>query len=159
MNRYTIPAAVQAASLALGIATIPPAWGETLSVPLTASNNGGAYSVQLTLPDGRREPCMVDTGASMVMIPLAWLNRPESHTGYVGDGIAHIHTADGQMHPMLAGYLPQITVGNVTYVGEVRVVLGPEGTQCLLGQSFLSAFASVTVDYAGSRLLLTQAGR
>jgi predicted aspartyl protease len=141
-------ALIQAASLAAGLATIPAAHGaEPVTVPITA--RGESYTVQIGI-GGQWRPCILDTGADWVVIPLAWINRPGSNTGYVGTSIEHMRSAEGQVRAHFGGRMT-IAVGGVA-LRDVNVILG-DG-DCLLGQSFLARFRSVTFDYAGRRLIL-----
>jgi predicted aspartyl protease len=137
--RYAL---IQAASLAAGLATIPAAHGaEPVTVPL--SQRGESYTVPVGV-GGQWRPCVIDTGADWVVIPMSW------HAALPGMSIEHMRNADGQVSAHRAGHMT-LSVGTVT-LPNVNVVLGYG--DCLLGQSFLARFRSVTFDYAGKRLIL-----
>jgi len=139
-------ALIQAASLALGIATIPAAHGADAVAPLTRV--GDSYTVPITF-GGKSAPCMVDTGADFVVIPAPWVHAGAG--GWVSGKLMYMRNAEGTTRAHHSGTMT-LAVGSAEL--RVPVLLGDAGTDCLLGQSFLARFRSVTFDYAGKRLIL-----
>lgn len=142
----------QAVWTAGSLLTVPPAYGDTLSVPL--ERHGAGYYVPVSI-NGHADRCLLDTGADVLMLPIAWELDPRWHVGFQPTTYARMDTADGTVTTVPEGNLPTITLGNAVTLSNVKSIVG-SGKECLLGQSVLARFAAVTIDYISHRLLLVR---
>jgi clan AA aspartic protease (TIGR02281 family) len=131
----------------------PPAAAETIQLKKHA---GGGFLIPGRVNDAVAVTFILDTGASDVLIPDEVARELES-AGKLdrGDfiGTRTYVLADGSKVPSRRILLRQLTVGDVT-VSNVTANIGRPGSPPLLGQSFLSKFASWTLDNERSVLVL-----
>lgn len=136
-----------AAVFAAGLFTIPQAHGEVVRIPFTRINDSYFVTVDV---DGYRDKCLIDTGADIVLAPATW-----PLDGFTPTGLAHMVGANNIKFSQPEGYFQRIYVGGMA-VDKVNAVLGKPEAECLLGQSFLSRFSAVMLDYAHNALVLVR---
>jgi clan AA aspartic protease (TIGR02281 family) len=120
---------------------------------------GGHHQIaaELTGPNGDRVPVelMVDTGASMVVLPESMMQPLGFHAANLGSGTSQ--TASDTI-AVKVGMLDEVRVGGVT-AREVHVSFIPDdklkGTK-LLGMSFLNHFKFSLDDDANELILLSK---
>ena len=160
------------ATLALSLAALPgtlPAMVLLIALPLHPAaaetiqlkkHAGGGFLIPGRVNDAVGVTFILDTGASDVLIPDEVARELES-TGKLdrGDfiGTRTYVLADGSKVPSRRILLRQLTVGDVT-VSNVTANIGRPGSPPLLGQSFLSKFASWTLDNERNVLVLKTRG-
>src|SRR3954470_19630010 len=136
---------------------VPPAAAETIQLKKHA---GGGFLIPGRVNDAVAVTFILDTGASDVLIPDEVARELES-AGKLdrGDflGTRTYVLADGSKIPSRRILLRQLTVGDVT-VSNVTANIGRSGSPPLLGQSFLSKFASWTLDNERNVLVLNSKG-
>src|SRR3954470_4545240 len=136
---------------------VPPAAAETIQLKKHA---GGGFLIPGRVNDAVAVTFILDTGASDVLIPDETARELES-AGKLdrGDfiGTRTYMLADGSKIPSRRILLRQLTVGDVT-VSNVTANIGRPGSPPLLGQSFLSKFASWTLDNERNLLVLKTKG-
>ena len=111
-------------------------------IVLTRASNGYFYA-DVQINNGAPLHMVVDTGATVIALSredaqMAGLAVPIGMTDVVGQG------ADGAVRGQQV-VLDRVTTGDKTVEGVPAVVLN-SGGQSLLGQSFLSRFASVHIE-------------
>jgi predicted aspartyl protease len=119
-------------------------------------NGRGDLSVFGTVNGTMPVQFILDSGAAMVSLPqdiADQMLRDGSLTpaDYAGNVITTI--ADGSEHPQPTYALRSVTVGNQTAT-NVTCMIGPPGTNPLLGQTFLKKFDTVTIDNKHRTLVL-----
>jgi clan AA aspartic protease (TIGR02281 family) len=141
----------------LTVVPAPPAAAETIQLKKHA---GGGFLIPGRVNDAVAVTFILDTGASDVLIPDEVARELES-AGKLdrGDfiGTRTYVLADGSKIPSRRVLLRQLTVGDVT-VSNVTANIGRPGSPPLLGQSFLSKFASWTLDNERNQLVLKTKG-
>jgi clan AA aspartic protease (TIGR02281 family) len=162
MQQVTRPARRLLTALALLLlvpAALPaaPAAAETIQLKKHA---GGGFLIPGRVNDAVAVTFILDTGASDVLIPDE-VARQLEQAGKLdrGDfiGTRTYVLADGSKVPSRRILLRQLTVGDVT-VSNVTANIGRPGSPPLLGQSFLSKFASWTLDNERNILVLKAKG-
>jgi clan AA aspartic protease (TIGR02281 family) len=130
-----------------------PAAAETIQLK---KHPGGGYTIPGRINDAVSLTFILDTGASDVLIPDE-VARELERTGKLerGDfiGTRTYVLADGSKVPSRRVLLREVTVGGQT-VSNVTASIGRSGSPPLLGQSFLSKFASWTLDNERNLLVL-----
>ena len=141
-----------AVALALALLTHPVA-AETIQL---RKHPGGGYTIPGRINDAVSLTFILDTGASDVSIPDE-VAREMERAGKLerGDfiGTRTYVLADGSKVPSRRVLLRELTVGDQT-VSNVTASIGRPGSPPLLGQSFLSKFASWTLDNERNVLVL-----
>lgn len=134
-----------------------PAAAETIQLK---KHGGGGFLIPGRVNDAVAVTFILDTGASDVSIPED-VERALAHAGKLAsDDLLGTRTyvlADGSKVPSRRVLLRQLTVGDVT-VSNVTANIGRPGSPALLGQSFLSKFASWTLDNERNLLVLKTKG-
>jgi clan AA aspartic protease (TIGR02281 family) len=130
-----------------------PAIAETIQLK---KHPGGGYTIAGRVNDAVSLTFILDTGASDVLIPDE-VARELERAGKLerGDfiGTRTYVLADGSKVPSRRVLLREVTVGGQT-VSNVTASIGRPGSPPLLGQSFLSKFASWTLDNERNLLVL-----
>jgi clan AA aspartic protease (TIGR02281 family) len=130
-----------------------PAFAETIQLK---KHPGGGYTIPGRVNDAVSLTFILDTGASDVLIPDE-VARELEQAGKLerGDfiGTRTYVLADGSKVPSRRILLREVTVGGQT-VSNVTASIGRPGSPPLLGQSFLSKFASWTLDNERNLLVL-----
>ena len=130
-----------------------PRRSSSRSIPAAALRSPGASTTRFRSP-------FLDTGASDVSIPDE-VARELERAGKLdrGDfiGTRTYVLADGSKVPSRRVLLRELTVGGQT-VSNVTASIGRPGSPPLLGQSFLSKFASWTLDNERNVLVLQTKG-
>ena len=105
-------------------------------------------------PGGTRQtfPLMLDTGASIVVLPSSKIEALDFAPGDLRPGTAS--TANGQV-PIRIGTLRQVRIGRAKVDGVADGFIADDkiGENALLGMSFLDHFR-VTIDDTADRLTL-----
>ena len=134
-----------------------PAAAETIQLKKHA---GGGYLIPGRINDAVTVTFVLDTGASDVSIPDE-VARELEQAGKLdrGDfiGTRTYVLADGSKVPSRRVLLREVTVGGQT-VSNVTASISRSGSPPLLGQSFLSKFASWTLDNERAVLVLKTKG-
>ncbi len=134
-----------------------PAAAETIQL---RKHPGGGYTISGRINDAVSVTFILDTGASDVSIPDE-VARELERAGKLerGDfiGTRTYVLADGSKVPSRRVLLRELTVGDQT-VSNVTASIGRQGSPPLLGQSFLSKFASWTLDNERNVLVLQSKG-
>jgi clan AA aspartic protease (TIGR02281 family) len=134
-----------------------PAAAETIQLKKHA---GGGYLIPGRINDAVTVTFVLDTGASDVSIPDE-VARELEQAGKLdrGDflGTRTYVLADGSKVPSRRVLLREVTVGGQT-VSNVTASISRSGSPPLLGQSFLSKFASWTLDNERAALVLKPKG-
>ena len=134
-----------------------PAAAETIQLKKHA---GGGYLIPGRINDAVAVTFVLDTGASDVSIPDE-VARELEQAGKLdrGDfiGTRTYVLADGSKVPSRRVLLREVTVGGQT-VSNVTASISRSGSPPLLGQSFLSKFASWTLDNERAVLVLKTKG-
>jgi aspartyl protease family protein len=117
------------------------------SIELTRDSNGYFYA-DVTI-NGAPLHMLIDTGATVIALSrndaqMAGIATNIGMTDVVGEG------ADGAVHGQQVT-LDRVTLGDKSVEGLPAIVLS-SGGQSLLGQSFLSRFASVHIE--GDKMVL-----
>lgn len=117
-------------------------------IVLTRDSNGYFYA-DVRINNGAPLHMVVDTGATIIALSrddaqMAGLAIPIGMNDVIGQG------ADGEVHGQQV-VLDRVTLGDKTVEGVPAIVLN-SGGQSLLGQAFLSKFASVHIE--GDRMIL-----
>jgi clan AA aspartic protease (TIGR02281 family) len=137
----------------LGAPFADPAAAETIQLK---KHPGGGYTIAGRVNDAVAVTFILDTGASDVLIPDE-VARELERAGKLerGDfiGTRTYVLADGSKVPSRRVLLRELTVGGHT-VSNVTASIGRAGSPPLLGQSFLSKFASWTLDNERNLLVL-----
>ena len=146
------------AGLALLLALLAyPALAETIQLK---KHPGGGFTIAGRINDAVPVTFILDTGASDVSIPDE-VARELERAGKLerGDfiGTRTYVLADGSKVPSRRVLLRELTVGGQT-VSNVTASIGRPGSPALLGQSFLSKFASWTLDNERNVLVLQSKG-
>jgi clan AA aspartic protease (TIGR02281 family) len=148
--------AVFTVSLALlGMLPALPAPAETIQL---RKHPGGGYLIAARINDAVTVNFVLDTGASDVSIPenvARDLERAGKPVEALGTGTYVL--ADGSRVRKRRVLLREVTVGGQT-VSNVTASIAQPGSPPLLGQSFLSKFASWTLDNERSVLVLQTRG-
>jgi clan AA aspartic protease (TIGR02281 family) len=130
-----------------------PALAESIQLK---KHPGGGYTIAGRVNDTVSVTFILDTGASDVLIPED-VARELERAGKLeqGDfiGTRTYVLADGSKVPSRRVLLRELTVGGQT-VSNVTASIGRSGSPPLLGQSFLSKFASWTLDNERNLLVL-----
>ena len=141
----------------LGALLPHPAAAETIQLKKHA---GGGYLIPGRINDAVTVTFVLDTGASDVSIPEN-VARELEQAGKLdrGDflGTRTYVLADGSKVPSRRVLLREVTVGGQT-VSNVTASISRSGSPPLLGQSFLSKFASWTLDNERAVLVLKTKG-
>jgi clan AA aspartic protease (TIGR02281 family) len=141
----------------LGVLLPHPAAAETIQLKKHA---GGGYLIPGRINDAVTVTFVLDTGASDVSIPDE-VARELEQAGKLerGDflGTRTYVLADGSKVPSRRVLLREVTVGGQT-VSNVTASISRSGSPPLLGQSFLSKFASWTLDNERAALVLKTKG-
>jgi len=141
----------------LGALLPHPAAAETIQLKKHA---GGGYLIPGRINDAVTVTFVLDTGASDVSIPEN-VARELEQAGKLdrGDflGTRTYVLADGSRVPSRRVLLREVTVGGQT-VSNVTASISRSGSPPLLGQSFLSKFASWTLDNERAALVLKTKG-
>src|SRR6185369_6856978 len=141
----------------LGALLPHPAAAETIQLKKHA---GGGYLIPGRINDADTVTFVLDTGASDVSIPEN-VARDLEQAGKLdrGDflGTRTYVLADGSRVPSRRVLLREVTVGGQT-VSNVTASISRSGSPPLLGQSFLSKFASWTLDNERAVLVLKTKG-
>src|SRR4051794_12929454 len=117
---------------------------------------GGGYTIAGRVNDTVSLTFILDTGASDVLIPDEVARELESAGKLERSDFLGTRTyvlADGSKVPSRRVLLRELTVGGQT-VSNVTASIGRAGSPPLLGQSFLSKFASWTLDNERNLLVL-----
>ena len=121
---------------------------------------GGGFTIAGRVNDAVSLTFILDTGASDVLIPDE-VARELERAGKLeqGDfiGTRTYVLSDGSKVPSRRVLLRELTVGGQT-VANVTASIGRPGSPPLLGQSFLSKFASWTLDNERNVLVLKNKG-
>ncbi len=146
------------AAIALLLALLThPAAAETIQLK---KHPGGGYTIPGRINDAVSLTFILDTGASDVSIPDE-VARELERAGKLerGDfiGTRTYVLADGSKVPSRRVLLRALTIGGQT-VSNVTASIGRPGSPPLLGQSFLSKFASWTLDNERNVLVLQSKG-
>jgi predicted aspartyl protease len=128
------------------------------SLPLIVHPDG-LRTVDITL-GGATVRCVVDSGASLVSIPQTrfWVAEAVSAIQARQTGTVTLGLADGsevQAPRYIVNGIRLVTSDGSLGVPGLDVALSPEAGNCLIGQSLLSRFGSVSFDYQHSRLDVT----
>ena len=127
----------------------------TIEVPVHP-NQGGTYSVPVTINETTTSPFEIDSGASAVVVPASMLDhmledgslKESDKNGKIGYRIA-----DGTV-----GYAPTYRLNSISVGGfvvhDITVAAMGKGNSYLLGQAFLKQFKSWSIDYARNVLVL-----
>jgi clan AA aspartic protease (TIGR02281 family) len=146
------PALRLAAAIALFLALLAhPVAAETIQLK---KHPGGGYTIAGRVNDAVTVTFVLDTGASDVSIPVEAARELERAGKPVESlGAATYVMADGSKIRKRRVLLREVTVGGQT-VSNVTASIAPPGSPPLLGQSFLSKFASWTLDNERNLLVL-----
>jgi len=138
-------------------ATIPSAGSQSVAVNrVEMKSDGGTFTVPVRLNDQITLDFVVDSGASVVMVPLdvvLTLIRTKTITTADFRGEELYVLADGSTVKSHNFILRRVTVGNQS-VGNVEATTSDEQGSLLLGQSFLRKFKSWSIDNAARELVL-----
>jgi clan AA aspartic protease (TIGR02281 family) len=136
---------------------LQPAAAETIQLK---KHPGGGFTIPGRINDAVTLTFILDTGASDVSIPDE-VARELERAGKLdrGDfiGTRTYVLADGSKVPSRRVLLRELTVGGVT-ASNVTASIARPGSPPLLGQSFLSKFASWTLDNERNVLVLQSKG-
>jgi clan AA aspartic protease (TIGR02281 family) len=138
-----------------GALPVQPAAAETIQLK---KHPGGGYLIAGRVNDAVTVAFVLDTGASDVSIPenvARELERAGKPVESLGTGTYVL--ADGSKVRKRRVLLREVTVGGQT-VSNVAASISATGSPPLLGQSFLSKFASWTLNNERSALVLTTKG-
>ncbi|MGE3784630.1 MAG: TIGR02281 family clan AA aspartic protease, partial [Alphaproteobacteria bacterium] len=146
LTRHRLSARRLSATVALLLALLTcQAAAETIQLK---KHPGGGYTIAGRINDAVSLTFILDTGASDVSIPDE-VARELERAGKLdrGDfiGTRTYVLADGSKVPSRRVLLRELTIGGQT-VSNVTASIGRSGSPPLLGQSFLSKFASWTLD-------------
>ena len=123
---------------------------------MRTSRRGSHHLVDALLigPGGKRRtfPLMLDTGASIVVLPSSMIEDLGFEDGDLRPGTAN--TANGPV-PIHLGTLRRVRIGRAAVDGVAVGFIADDkiGETSLLGMSFLNHFR-VTIDDSGNRLTL-----
>jgi len=142
-------------------ATVPPfergQLGSTTD-EVSIEKRGGTYRVPVRINDTITLPFLLDTGASDLVIPtdvVLTLIRADALTSSDFVGKSHYRLADGSEAVSDVVVLREAQVGEHV-VRNVMASISPAQGEPLLGQSFLSKFGAVTLDYDRRVLVLSR---
>jgi hypothetical protein len=119
---------------------------------------GGTYRVPVRINDTITLPFLLDTGASDLVIPTdvaLTLIRADALTSSDFVGKDRYRLADGSEAVSDVVVLHEVQVGEHV-VRNVMASISPAQGEPLLGQSFLSKFGAVTLDYGRRVLVLSR---
>jgi aspartyl protease family protein len=135
------------------VAKQPPAQGRT---EVALSRDGGTVTVPVVINGALRLGCIVDSGASNVVLP-ADVVMTLLRTGTLRNsdflGKQTYVLADGSKLPSLTFRIRSLKVGD-RVLEDVTGSASPVSGEPLLGQSFLSRFQSWSIDNARGVLVL-----
>lgn len=133
----------------------PPAG--PVSVPMKDSGDGTRV-VTLRI-GGAAGLCTVDSGAFSVMIPRKVFDMIQGTTPVVPFGSTDVTTADGNTQSLDIYAIDDVSLtgsdGRVVALEHVKVTVGATDDTCLIGQSFLSRFSRVALNYSADTLEVT----
>lgn len=121
---------------------------------VTIERHGDTYTVPVRLNQTITLPFVLDTGASVLMIPAdvaLTLRRAGALTNNDFIGPSRYSMANGSEQVSDRVIIREVQVGDHV-VRNVTALVSPPAGDPLLGQSFLSEFGAVTIDY--NRLVL-----
>jgi clan AA aspartic protease (TIGR02281 family) len=119
---------------------------------------GGTYRVPVRINDTITLPFLLDTGASDLVIPAdvaLTLTRAGALASSDFVGKDRYRLADGSEEMSDVVVLHEVQVGE-RVVRNVTATISPAQGEPLLGQSFLSNFGAVTLDYNRRVLVLSR---
>ncbi len=128
----------------------------TEAIPL--QKRGNTYSVPVRVNGAITLPFVLDTGADDLVIPAdvaLTLMRAGTLAGKDFIGKSSYYLANGSQVMSDRVILREVQVGQHT-VRNVTATINPPQSDLLLGQSFLSKFGTVTLDYNRLVLLLSR---
>jgi clan AA aspartic protease (TIGR02281 family) len=131
-----------------------PAHGAT---EVRLEKRGGAYYVPVRINDAVTIPFLLDTGASDLAIPVDVAQtlvraRALENRDFIGKGSYQIANGTEETSPVVR--IREVRVGDHTVRNVTAGIIRANG-EPLLGQSFLSKFGTVTVDYTRLVLILS----
>jgi aspartyl protease family protein len=119
------------------------------SVEIKMRKEGGVYLIPAKV-NGIPMDFVFDTGASFVSISATEANFLEKNSNYVENPIDTLffQDANGDINVGKVIVLNSIEVGSRTLYNVKATVVQNQNAPLLLGQSFLSQFGKVSIDYS-----------
>jgi clan AA aspartic protease (TIGR02281 family) len=136
-------------------ATSPLVQSRVSAQEIPLQRKGNEYTVPVRINDTITLPFILDTGATELLIPAdvaLTLIRTGALSGddFLGKRVYSMANGSEQLSERVL--IRKVQVGDHT-VNDVTASVSPPTSEPLLGESFLSKFGTVTIDY--NRLILT----